>query len=274
LLHLAQCFAIELCAYAVMSNHVHLVLNVETELGESWSDAEVVTRWQQVYKPHPLVLKMMQDEPLADWEQEQAAHCLSLYRSRLQDISWLMRALNETIARQANQEDQCTGRFWEGRFKCQPLLDEAAVLSCMAYVDLNPVRAKVAKNLETSNHTSIQKRIQAAVQGKQPKELKPFKAVIKNDKALCITWQDYFALVDATGRIMREDKAGAIQSKEAKLLTKLGIAQKQWAKLTTSFEHMFKGAVGKPENLKAYAKAQGLKRSVGLGASQVFLEAS
>jgi hypothetical protein len=60
------------------------------------------------------------------------------YRSRLHDLSWLMRTLNEHIARKANAEDGVTRRFWTGHFKSQALLDEKALLAAMAYVDLNP----------------------------------------------------------------------------------------------------------------------------------------
>ena len=275
MLFLAEHFAIDICAFAVMSNHIHLVLCVESELCESWTENEVIHKWHQVYKGSPATQKYLDGDDLTPPELYAVSQYAELYRARLKDISWFMRSLNEPIARQANAEDKCTGRFWEGRFKSQPLLDEAAILSCMAYVDLNPVRAKIAKSLEDSDHTSIQLRIKAAMQGKQPQQLKPFHGHVNEDisNAMTFNLKDYLELVDATGRVIRADKKGALPAQETKLLTKLNISAKKWVEMTQNFESVFKGAVGQIEHLTSFYQKQNYKKRVGVSASKHYLAA-
>ncbi len=80
-------------------------------------------------------------------------------RTRLGSLSWFMRYLNELLARMANKEDGCKGRFWEGRFQSQHLLDDNAILAAMVYVDLNPVRAGMTEDAVSAQHTSLAKRL-------------------------------------------------------------------------------------------------------------------
>jgi hypothetical protein len=122
---------------------------------EQWSDTEVAHRWMQIFSGPLLMHQYLSNASLTVTELERVADLFSTWRGRLSDLSWLMRCLNEPIARMANAEDHCSGRFWEGRFKSQALLDARAVLACMAYVDLNPIRAAMAKTPEQSDYTSI-----------------------------------------------------------------------------------------------------------------------
>ncbi|MGH3630586.1 MAG: hypothetical protein ACRDRL_24485 [Sciscionella sp.] len=46
---LSDVFAIDVCAYAVMSNHYHLVLHVDLEKANRWSEKDVITRWGQLF---------------------------------------------------------------------------------------------------------------------------------------------------------------------------------------------------------------------------------
>lgn len=156
ILELSDIFTVSVYAYAVMSNHYHIVLRLESV---QLSDEEVADRWlklcpgRKVYSNVEEVQAMRRSTLLGDETR------LEELRSRLGSLSWFMRFINEPLARLANKEDCCKGRFWEGRFNSQALLDEASVLACMVYVDLNPVRAKMAKDLEDSEFTSIQRRI-------------------------------------------------------------------------------------------------------------------
>ena len=273
---LSETFAIDICAYAVMHNHLHLVLHVDTAQVNNWSTLEVLTRWHQLYKGTHLTRQYLQQQTLNEYEREIVEDTSNIYKQRLIEISWFMRSLNEPIARQANKEDECKGHFWEGRFQSQALLDEGALLSCMAYVDLNPVRAAIAPTPEQSDFTSIQLRIKAAIKGTQPTALLPFTGNEQQDKTrgICFSLQDYLILVDETGRILREDKRGAINSETTAILTRLHISNESWMKLTTNFEGIFTGAVGSAEHLCAFTEHVGLHRTHGLANAKACLNSA
>lgn len=262
ILQLAEIFAIDVAAYAVMSNHLHLVLCIDIEKVNKWSDREVVVQWHKCFNGTLLSQRFDKGEVIEDSSVAHLKHLIAIYRSRLCDISWFMRCLNEPIARQANHEDKCTGHFWEGRFKSQALLDEAAVLTCMAYVDLNPIRAKMANTPENSEHTSIRLRIKAAINAEQPRALLPFITDKSSHQAKGINFelQEYFDLIDETGKIIRNDKRGAISGNVKKSLTKLNISKDNWIKLISDFGHIFHGPVGTLEELTSYCEHLNKKR--------------
>ena len=152
-------FAIDICAYAVMSNHYHIVIKLQPEQAEEWDNNVIVDRWMNIYKGPLLLQRYKAGESLSAAEYATVSDIIQVLKQRLTNISWFMKCLNEPIARQANAEDNCTGHFWEARFKSQALISQEALLSCMAYVDLNPIRAQMADTPETSDYTSIQERI-------------------------------------------------------------------------------------------------------------------
>jgi len=255
---LSSLFAIDLCAYAVLSNHFHIALKLCPDEAENWTDDEVIERWTSLFKGPLLVQKRQAGEPLIAVELQTVKDCIAVYRERLSSLSWFMKCLNEPIARQANKEDGCTGHFWESRFKSQALLTEEAVLSCMAYVDLNPVRAKIAETPEDSDHTSIQERItphfnleDAVHQQIDQQSLRRFELPLKplarfegnvtnqQQRGILFSTEDYIQLVDYTGRIIRPDKRGAIPSHFPPILERLNLDQKEWLEYSTKFEQLF-----------------------------------
>lgn len=273
LMELPKVFAIEICAYAVMSNHYHVVLHVNYEQAISWERDVVIQRWQQLFSGNVLAQRYLRGEKLFKVELDLLDKRVEEWRKRLMDISWFMRVLNEAIARQANSEDSCTGRFWEGRFKSQALLDEAALAACMAYVDLNPVRAGIAKTPESSTHTAVRHRIKKAKQAfnpnhpqQQPAELMPFAGNPRESMphGLPFRLTDYLELVDWTGRILRDDKRGAVSENLPPILQRLGMETKQWQYLTQNFESPFKGLVGCVFRLKQACQMLGYQRTPGI----------
>ena len=256
---LSSLFAIDIAAYAVMTNHIHLVIKLSPEVVDDWSDREVLTRWTSLFKGPLLVQQYLKGVALPAAEFLALNDIIVVYRQRLVDLGWFMKCLNEPIARTANKEDGCSGHFWEARYRSQALLSEEAILSCMAYVDLNPVRAAMAPSPEQSNHTSIKERIcpslnlaktiTSLIQSHQLnhfnlslKPLLPFdgNATDKEQHGILFNLKDYLELVDHTGRLLCKDKRGAIASNLPPILERLGINQKTWLNNATAFEQIYR----------------------------------
>jgi REP element-mobilizing transposase RayT len=275
---LASIFAIKVCAYAVMSNHYHIVIFVDTAQAEGWENSEIIERWKALF---PNDAAQFINKSL---NSDEIKAKLELWRMRLLSVSWFMRCLNEPIARSSNLEDNCTGRFWEGRFKSQALLDDGALLSAMAYVDLNPIRTKQANTPEDSEFTSIHERINVLAktlakkttqdinEAKQPRRLMAFTAGrpqnMYNEPTIDFKLSDYLKLVDTTGRIIRENKKGAISEDLAPILFRLKLTPKGWLDMVKSLERSFYHAIGEQEKLMNFGVRYSSRAPKGLVAAK------
>lgn len=259
---LASIFHIDIAAYAVMSNHYHLVVKLyEPSALEDLTDDDIIQRWRCLYKGPLLLQKYLDGSALDVAEKGLLDELVALYRKKLCSISEFMKCLNQPIARQANKEDNCTGHFWESRFKSDPLLTEEALFSCMAYVDLNPIRAGMATTPESSDHTSLKERIEQRFDLAEAvkcqvdndtecplrdftlplKPLLPFEGnvIAAAQHGLLFAEEDYLTLVDVTGRSVRQGKRGFIPQELPPILERLDIDFHTWRDNATSFEALY-----------------------------------
>jgi REP element-mobilizing transposase RayT len=257
---LCSIFAVDLCAFAVMSNHYHIVVRIDAKQAQQWSDQEVAGRWLQLFSGPLMVHRYLANASLSEGEQAQVLELISTWRCRLQDISWFMRCLNEPIARMANSEDHCTGRFWEGRFKSQALLDERALLACMAYVDLNPIRAAMAKTPERSDFTSVQERIR----NPEGTALRAFEGHGGDDAGIPFGLKEYLELVDWAGREIKHGKRGYIPAHKPPILTRLGMESAPVLDYLKCVEGFSPVALGPVHELRRFAHSIGRKFIKGL----------
>ena len=258
---IAESFAVAIHAYAVMSNHLHLVIGIDPGAAAAWSDDEVATRWVRLFPPREdseeaidAKRRRLIDDPAR----------LSVIRRRLGSLSWCMRCLVEPIARRANREDGCKGRFWEGRYKCQALCDERALLAAMAYVDLNPIRAGVVRKLEASKHTSAVTRMAAA--RSEPTTLtQPLGPIAGHLRPqLALTTADYLQLLDWTGRSLAPGKRGKIAEGAPAVLSVIDRDAGRWVHRVEAFGSGWARAAGSAQDLIALAERLGQRWLKGI----------
>ena len=291
---LVSIFAVEVSSFSVMENHYHTTLRIRPDIADRWSDREVASRWLT------LCPKRQRSKKANNVPVEEQIHNLVLctdriteLRKRLCSLSWFMKHLNEFIARSANKEDGVKGRFWESRFKCQALLDDAAIAACMVYVDLNPIRAGLAAAPECSDFTGIQERIRSWQQETSTKiPLSQNPSTTPNNESFHDTWlcpiasvgdhrgilpmtvEEYFELVDASGRMIRPDKRGFIDNDLAPILLRIGANPEAWSDTISNFGKKFSLVAGLISNLRNFADQIGKRWVTGLSAARIAFASS
>ena len=258
--HLASCFGVDVITLAIMSNHTHQVLKTRPDVVATWDDRTVAVRWLSIDP------KKLKDKPVPPTEAEinkvlNDSKRVALLRRRLSDVSWWMRCFAQHISWRSNREDDVTGHFWESRFCHEVIDDEAHLLACMIYVDLNPIRARMANTPEESDFTGVKQRIDdlRIYVGKshlQPSDLHAWERLdnVANEYSgwlspieidelhdpvgadaelngrrcsrkgvLTMSVLRYIDLVEWCGREIRSDKRGSIPSDLSPILGRLGL---------------------------------------------------
>lgn len=284
-------FGIDLLGSAIVPNHFHLVLRSRPDVVATWSDEEVARRWCMLCpnrkhkdgtakEPRKSEIKSITSDP----------DKLREIRLRLSDISWWMRLLCQHVGQRANREMEETGRFWESRFRAVRLLDDSALLACVAYVDLNPIRAALAKTIESSEFTSAKKRLEAmllatvrrgpqAAQGLQQRSVLPDCSLAPihcderhealgpcpsasgrrcSDKGfLNMTTSEYLELLDWTARNLAPGKRGSTPADLPPVLERVGLQSSSWLGLVSDFGQLFHNVAGAPHEI---LRARSLRR--------------
>jgi hypothetical protein len=315
LMHLATAFAIDVGGYAVLDNHFHTVLRTHPERADRWSPQQVVRRWFRVFPES--IRHWARQIALAQPERAPAGRTaddlddrtsirlvagdrdrIAVLRSRLASLSWFMKCLKERIARDANREDGCRGHFWEARFKSLRILDPAALLATLVYVDLNVIRALRAMTPESSEYTSVQDRIQVRQlyekqvgrrrraprrawsllrrPGRQPSDRRPTMSSPEDgiwlapidcrqheDGLLDLELDDYLAALDYSGRIVRGDKRGAIPEGLPPILERLRIDVDRWVQILRGLGRLFGAMISEPRERGGEAIGRGTEPVVG-----------
>ncbi len=270
---LAATMGIDLLAFSILSNHFHLVLRSRPDVVKTWDDSEVARRWLQLcpVRCDTSGLPLVPSEPELNSIRNDPER-LSQIRTRLSDISWWMRLLCQNIAMRANREDEESGKFFQSRFKAVRLLDEAAVLACAAYVDLNPIRAGMAQTLESSGHTSVQRRVQSTSEKNTGSSRLPADSMLSpveidelrdalgarpsrsgrrcSDKGfLNMSSVEYIELLEWTARQTAAGKTVSTPNLIPPLLERVALAPHVWCELVQGFGKFFHSVAGRPQTV-------------------------
>ena len=154
--HFSAAYCCTLACYCVMGNHWHSVMKFEGP--REMNNEELLDRAALLYPGEAGRLL------LAGWNDEQWQR----FEARLFDLSEFMRNVNAAFTRWYNRRHKTIGGFWADRFKSAALTDEQAVLDCMLYIELNPVRAGLVDHPEEFEGSSAFARSHGRSRGLAP----------------------------------------------------------------------------------------------------------
>jgi REP element-mobilizing transposase RayT len=292
---LAETFAVSVAGFAILDNHLHVLVRLDVDAATKWTDEEVARRWGRLYPPRDKSRKAL--DVSADWlaAKLKDARWIAQTRLRLQNLGWFMKCLKEPLSRLVNREERTRGTFFEGRFKSVAVLDEESLLAVCAYIDLNPVAAGIARVPEQSEHTSVKQRVDHVRGQRRLKDLKEARRGsvagslaargLEESHWLCpiedrrrldssregmiedFSLGSYLLLVEYTGRLLRPGKASIPQG-VAELFTRLNTDEGTWSlRLRKLSEGRWWGRffARSREKLRAAASHLGVHRLANLG---------
>ncbi|MFN5320318.1 MAG: transposase [Planctomycetota bacterium] len=258
---LTESFAISVAEYAVMGNHLHILVRINPEISSDWTEEEVFSRWLLANPQKNLdPCDRAKFEAWISKEKKKPDRARVL-RGRLTDLGWFMKCLKEPIAKLANAEDNCKGPFWDGRYKSIAVVDEEALLTTAVYIALNPFAANLCDAPEKSNFTGLVQRLAHAIE-KRPSQkpgsegIEPLRqspvanrrtlGLVERENWLCplndlsvesegrpgllkgFSLMGYLELIDYTSRLRRPEKR-FLDAHVPKIFERLRLCPERWA---------------------------------------------
>ncbi|MDP3849660.1 MAG: transposase [Luteolibacter sp.] len=141
-------------SYCLMSNHIHLLLEVPPMPRSGFSDEQLVARIRAIYNDAQVAevakelieaRKVVAEGRVRDGE----AYVLEIHERftyRMHDLSEFMKGLMQRFTQWYNRSHERRGNLWEETFKSVVVEDGVASRTVAAYIDLNPVRAGIVED--------------------------------------------------------------------------------------------------------------------------------
>ena len=143
---LSKLFFVEVFGFCIMGNHFHLLIQMFPE--HYYKDEDIRKRCKAHYGEDFEV----SDEHIVD------------YRGKLSSLANYMKEIKQAFSWYYNQRHNRRGTLWGERFKSVIVENGETLINCLAYIDLNPLRAGIVDRPEEYRWNSLGYHIQTSNQ--------------------------------------------------------------------------------------------------------------